>query len=270
MFRAEVRGPLRAPCVRQRTYAATTTRHHGAMTYQGARSRPAISETKQFFSVSKIRLDAAGFATHVLWSAVDSRTNLDVGDPVVVPVGDVIDALRDGAQVNATFLPPHTHLPDQALEVVGRSDGSETIAMAKRPGLAPAPLVSLHDIAALGDPAQTMKTLSSYSSHRRPHSVYAVSKVGLDTDGRITHVQWGRVDTANNQWIGAEAVVAVADAVAALQAGDQVFALFASANGHLPLRQFASVDYADGRKTVVLQGPPIAGHEIHDMDRLTA
>jgi len=228
-----------------------------------------MGETKQFFSVSKIRLDAEGFATHVLWSAVDSRTNLDVGIPVVVPVGDVIDALRDGAQVHATFLPPHTHLPDQALEVVGRSDGGEAIALARRPGLAAAPLVSLHDIAALGDHAQPRKTLSSFSSHRRAHGVYAVSKVGLDIDGRITHVQWGRVDTARNQWIGAEAVVAVADAVSALQAGDQVFALFASANGHLPERQFTSVDYADGRQTVVLQGPPIAGHEIHDMDRLS-
>jgi len=228
-----------------------------------------MSETRQFFSVSKIRLDAAGFATHVLWSAVDSRSNLDVGNAVVVPVGDVIDALRDGAQVHATFPSPHTHLPDQPLGVVGRSDGSETIALAKRPGFAPVPLVSLHDIAALGDHAQPRKTLSSFSSHRRAHGVYTVSKVGLDTDGRITHVQWGRVDTANNQWIGAESVVAVADAVAALQAGDQVFALFASANGHLPERQFTSVDYADGRQTVVLQGPPIAGHEIHDMDRLT-
>ena len=238
------------------------------MTYQGARSRPVVSETTRFFSVSKIRLDDAGFATHVRWSEVDSKSNLDVGDPVVVPVGDVIDALRDGAQVHVTFLPPHTHLPDQSLEVVGRSDGSETIALAKRPGLAPALQVSLRDIAALGDYAPPRKTLSSFSSRRRVHGVYAVSKVGLDLDGRITHVQWGRVDTANNTWIGAEAVVSVAHAVAALKAGDQVFALFASANGHLPERQFASVDYADGRQTVVLQGPPIAGYEIHDMDRL--
>ena len=97
-----------------------------------------------------------------------------------------------------------------------------------------------------------------------------MAKVGLDLDGRITHVLWGRVNTAKNQWIGSEAVAPVADAVAALQAGDQVFALFASANGHLPMRQFTSVDFADGRQTIVLQGPPIAEHEIHDMDRLTA
>ena len=239
------------------------------MTYQGARSRPAQSETKRFFSVSKIRLDDAGFATHVLWSEVDSKSNLDVGDPLVVPVGDVIDALRDGAQVRVSLLPPHTHLPDQTLEVVGRSDGSETVALTKRPGLVPALLASLHDIAALGEYRQSKKTLTSFSSHRRAHGVHAVSKVGLDLDGRITHVQWGRVDTAKNLWMGAEAVAPVGDAVAALQAGDQVFALFPSTGGHLPGRQFASVDYDDGRQTVVLQGAPITGHEIHDMDRLT-
>ncbi len=252
-----------------RTYSVTNTRHHCAMTYQGARSRPAQSETKRFFSVSKVRLDAEGFATQVLWSEVDSKSNLDVGNPVVVPVGEVVDALREGAQVRVAFLPPHTQLPDQTLEVVGRANGSETVALAKRPGLAPALLASLHDIAALGDRAQPKKTLSGFSSHRRAHGVYAVSKVGLDPDGRITHVRWGRVDTAKNQWIGTETVVPAADAVAALRAGDQVFALFASANGHMPERQFTSVDYEDGRQTIVLQGAPIAGHEIHDMDRLT-
>ncbi len=239
------------------------------MTYQGARSQPAESETNRFFSVSKIRLDDEGFATHVLWSEVDSRSNLDVGNHVVVPVGEVIDALRDGAQVCVTFLPPHTPLPDQTLEVVGRSDGSETVALVKRPGLAPSLLAGLHDIATLGDHAQPKKILSGFSSHRRPPAVYAVSKVGLDPDGRITHVQWGRVDTDQNQWLGAETVVPVAEAVAALQAGNPVFALFASANGHLPGRQFTSVDYANGRQTIVLQGPPLPGHEIHDMDRLT-
>ena len=88
-------------------------------------------------------------------------------------------------------------------------------------------------------------------------------------DGRVTHVQWGRVDTATNLWLGTESVAPVADAVAAVLAGDQVFALFASADGYLPGRQFASVDYDDGRQTIALHGAPKAGHEIHDMDRLT-
>lgn len=219
--------------------------------------------------MSQIRLDEAGFATHALWSEVDSKSNFDVGDRVVVPIGDVIDALRDGAQVSVALLLPYTHLPPQTLEVVDRADGSETVALTKRSGLGPALRGSLHDIAALADYPPPKKTLSSFSSHRRAHGVHAVSKVRLDLDGRITHVQWGRVDTARNQWMGAEAVAPVADAVAALQAGDQVFALFPSIGGHLPERQFASVEYDDGRQTVVLQGAPIAGHEVHDMDRLT-
>ncbi len=239
------------------------------MTYQGARSRPAQSETNRFFSVSKIRLDTQGFATHVLWSEVDSKSNLDVGDHVVVPVRDVVDALRDGAQVRVVFAPPHSPLTHQTLEVVGRADGSDTVALTKRPGLASVPLANLHDIATLGEHAQPKKILSTFSSRRRVHGVYAVSKVGLDPDGRVTHVHWGRVDTAANVWMGSEVVAPVADAVAALQAGDQVFALFASAGGHLPGRQFTSVDYDDGRQTIVLQGAPKAGHEIHDMDRLT-
>lgn len=239
------------------------------MTYQGARSRPLESETNRFFSVSKIRLDAKGFATHVLWSEIDSRSNLDVGEHAVVPISDVIDALRDGAQVHVVLMPPHNQLPDQTLEVVGCADGSDTVALAKRPGLSGAPQASLLDIAVLDTRAKPRKSLLSYSSRRRARSVIAVSKVGLDADGRVTHVQWGRVDTTTNLWIGAESVTPVADAVAAVLAGDQVFALFASTDGHLPGRQFTSVDYDDGRQTIVLQGAPKAGHQIHDMDRLT-
>lgn len=240
------------------------------MTYQGARSRPAPGETNRFFSISKVRLDDAGWASHVLWSEIDSRSNQDVSEPVVVPVAEVVDALRAGAQVRVVVPPPHKQqLPDQTVEVLGRADGSHTIALVRRPGFSSVSPVSLQDIATLGDHAQPKKPRTSFSSRRRVHGVHAVSKVGLDSDGRVTHVQWGRVDTATNLWIGAETVVPVADAVAALQAGDHVFALFASTDGHLPGRQFGVVDYDDGRQTIVLKGPPVAGHEIHDMDRLT-
>lgn len=219
--------------------------------------------------MSKIRLDDAGWVTHVLWCEVDSKSNLDVGDHVVVPVTDVVDAIRDGAQVCAVFVPPYTHQPEQTFEVIGRSDGSHAIALSKRPGIATSQLASLQDIATLGDHAQPKKIATTYSSRRRSHAVYAVSKVGLDADGRVTRVRWGRVDTAANRWIGDETVSPVADAVAALRAGDQVFALFATAGGHMPGGQFTFVDYDDGRQTIVLQGAPIDAHEIHDMDRLT-
>lgn len=77
------------------------------------------------------------------------------------------------------------------------------------------------------------------------------------------------MNTTTSQWIGDESISPVADAVAALKAGDQVFALFASANGHTPGQQFTFVNYDDGRQTIVLQGAPIDEHEVHDMDRLT-
>ncbi len=240
------------------------------MTYQGARSRPIESETKRFFSVSKIRLDAAGWATHVLWSEVASRSNMDVGNHMVVPVGDVVDAIHEGSVVSVVFPPPHTHLPDQTLEVIERADGSETIAMAKRPGIAASLLATLNDIATLGDHLQPKKQKSTFTSRRRSQVVYAVSKVGLDADGRVTDVLWGRVDTAHNTWAAPEVVAPVAQAVAALQAGDQVFALFPSANGHLPEGQFTTVEYDDGRQTIVLAGPALPDRAIHDMDRLSS
>ena len=218
--------------------------------------------------MSKIRVDDAGWITQVLWSEVDSKSNLNVGEHVVVPVDDVVDAILDGAQVRAVFLPTHKHLPDQTFEVIGRSDGSHAISLAKRPGIANSELASLQDIAAIGGHAQPKKTTTGFSSRRRSHAVYAISKVGLDLDGRVTHVRWGRVDTTTNQWIGKESMSPVADAVAALKAGDQIFALFASAHGHTPGQQFSFVNYDDGRETIVLQGTPIDEHEIHDIDRL--
>ena len=54
----------------------------------------------------------------------------------------------------------------------------------------------------------------------------------------------------------------------ALDAGDQVFALFPSVHGHLPDRQFVIADYEDGRRTIVLDGPAAYEREIHDMDRI--
>ncbi len=99
-------------------------------------------------------------------------------------------------------------------------------------------------------------------------STFAVSKVKLDAGGRITAVRWGRVDTRKNAWASPEVVVPVAEAVDALCAGDQVFALFPSTHGHLPDRQFVVADYDGGLKTIVLAGPTSWEREVHDMDRL--
>ena len=189
---------------------------------------------------------------------------------LAVPADDESDALHDGAQARVAFAPPHTALPHQTMEVVSRGDGRPTLALARRHGTTPARQASLRDIATLDDERVPLNIrLFSFSSRRRAHAVYAVSRVRLDPDGRVTHMQWGRVDTTTNLWMGTELVVPVAEAGAALQAGDQVFALFTSPEGYLPGRQFTTVDYDEGRQTVVLHGDPKVGHEIRDMDRLT-
>ena len=97
---------------------------------------------------------------------------------------------------------------------------------------------------------------------------FAVSKVGLDEGGRVIAVLWGRVDTVKNDWATPEVVAPVADAVQALAAGDHVFALFPSVHGHVPDRRFVTVQYDDGRETIVLDGPTAYEREIHDMDRI--
>ena len=97
---------------------------------------------------------------------------------------------------------------------------------------------------------------------------FAVSKVRLDADGRVTHVLWGKVNTRKNAWATAEVVAPVAAAVSALSAGDHVFALFPSIHGHLPDRRFVIADYDGGLQTIVLDGPATHEREIHDMDRI--
>lgn len=108
----------------------------------------------------------------------------------------------------------------------------------------------------------------TYHTNATPRSTFAVSKVKLDSDGRITAVLWGKVDTSKNAWAAPEVVVPVAAVADALSAGDQVFALFPSTHGHLPDRRFVVADYDGGRKTIVLDGPATYEREVHDMNRL--
>jgi hypothetical protein len=99
-------------------------------------------------------------------------------------------------------------------------------------------------------------------------SVYAVSKVKLDADGRVMAVLWGKVKTETNEWAGPESVAPVSDVVAAIRSHNDVFALFPSEHGHLPERRFMVVEYDNGWETVSLEGPPTHEREVHDMDRL--
>ena len=101
-------------------------------------------------------------------------------------------------------------------------------------------------------------------------SVLAVSRVRLDPVGRVSEVLWGVVDTQSNHWVSTEVLAPVGEVVAALARGDQVVALFPAAQGHVPGRQFVAVDYGDAHVTVMLDGPPQAGRELADIDRLAA
>ena len=97
---------------------------------------------------------------------------------------------------------------------------------------------------------------------------FAVSKVRLDKDGRVTDVCWGEVDTHKNDWAEPERVSPVVDAVRAIHDGHHVFALFPSTHGHLPERRFIVVDYDSGWETIALDGTPTHEREVHDMERL--
>jgi hypothetical protein len=98
-------------------------------------------------------------------------------------------------------------------------------------------------------------------------NIYAVSKVKLDDDGRVTGVEWGPVDI-DARWPADPMGSAVRDAVAALQRGDEVVALFATAHGLEPGRRFRVVTYDNGWETITLDGEPTHEHEIHDMARV--
>ena len=229
------------------------------MTYQGERARAMASEIGRVFAVSKVRLGADGHVSDVLWAEVGGKSDQDVGERVVVPVAEVVDAIHDGAQVAAVFSSFNGRLPERLFVIVKHEDGRECIAFDD----SPSPGRHLADMDKFDDAARR-----DGRSMRRPMSTFAVSKVKLDANGRVIAVLWGKVDTGKNAWATPEAEAPVAEAVDALDAGDQVFALFPSAHGHLPDRQFVIADYEDGRKTIVLDGPAAYEREIHDMDRI--
>ena len=237
------------------------------MTYQGARARPIEIENKRFFTVWQVALNELGLATHVLWSEINAKSNGDTGEPVVVPVADVVDAIHGGAHVAATLLPPHAHSPGYGFVVVQRKDGSETIDLLKPTHADKAVAMEMKNLAALDMKVQRL-TRPPKKVRFRSTRTFAVSQVALDDDGRVTDVFWARVNTIKNAWAEPEWAAPVAAVVLALKAGDQVFALFPSIHGHLPDRQFTQANYDGARPTIVLVGPTAYERDIHDMDRM--
>lgn len=99
--------------------------------------------------------------------------------------------------------------------------------------------------------------------------VYAVSAVRLDSDGRITAVEWGRVNTSTNQWESEPEQASVAEVVQAIEAGDPIFSLFPTDSGLVPGLPFMVVEYDNGWKTINLDGHPTFDREVHDMQRMS-
>jgi hypothetical protein len=242
------------------------------MTYQGERARPMPSESGRFFEVSKVRIGADGHVSDVLWSEVDASSGRDVGTGALATAAEVVEALHDGAQVAAMFSSSNGRLPDRAFVVVAHRDGRQCIAFAEPSS----PGRELSDIEGLdvdiddrerGEHQEPPSAANGFSTGAG-RMTFAVSKVRLDDDGRVTGVLWGKVDIRKNDWAIPEVVAPVADVVDALDAGHPVFALFPSVHGHMPDRRFVAVDYDDGRRTIVLAGPTALEREVHDMDRL--
>lgn len=240
------------------------------MTYQGARAREPVNEKARIFEVSKVRLGADGHISEVLWGAVDAASGHDLGPRAMATVAEVVEAIHDGAEVLAVFAASAQRLPERPFVVTPREDGTARIAL----GGAPSPGRDLTDMASFaqrnGKATQRPAPAPAPASAMRPASpfaTFAVSRVKLDADGRVTAVYWGKVDTRKNEWAEPEVVAPVAEAVKALDRGDPVFALFPSPHGHVPERSFVTVDYDDGRRTIVLAGPATHQREMHDMDR---
>ena len=101
-----------------------------------------------------------------------------------------------------------------------------------------------------------------------PMSVFAVSKVRLDVDGRVTDVLWGVIDKKSNRWVSPAAVAPVAEVVEAIHNGDQVLALFPTNGGRVPEREFEVVEFDDGTETIELDGFNAPAPEIRDMVQL--
>jgi hypothetical protein len=239
------------------------------MTYQGARARPGDTETGHFFAVSKVRLDRFGHVTHVLWNEVDTKSNSNLSSAALVSVADAVDAIHGGAQVAAVFQGWLPHIPEHTFEIIAHLNGGETIALARASGAHSTSQLDLQNMILPEDSPRSVRSVNHRGQAQVRHT-FAVSKVALDKDGRVAGVLWGKVDTRKNAWATPELIAPVAEVVAALQAGNQVFALFPSKNGHLPDRQFAVAEYDNGLQTIVLSGPSAYDREIHDMDRLSA
>lgn len=96
-----------------------------------------------------------------------------------------------------------------------------------------------------------------------------VSKIRLDSDGNVAKVYWSVVDRASNEQVNTEVLATVGEVVDAIQAGDDVVALFnRDTPARLQERRFVVVQQGGGAKSVALEGPAVPAQELCDMQKL--
>jgi hypothetical protein len=98
------------------------------MTYQGERSRPLASENGRSFEVSKVRIGPDGHVSVVLWGEVDAGSDRAVGARALATAAEVVEALHDGARVEAVFL-SEGRRPERSFAIVLHEDGRECLAL---------------------------------------------------------------------------------------------------------------------------------------------
>ena len=90
------------------------------------------SESGRLFEVSKVRIGPDGHVSDVLWGEVDSGSDRAVGARVLATAAEVVDAIHDGAQVEAMFS-AKGHLLERLFAIVLHADGRECIALDGEP-----------------------------------------------------------------------------------------------------------------------------------------
>ena len=79
----------------------------------------------------------------------------------------------------------------------------------------------------------------------------AVSKIRLDCDGNVANVYWSAVDRGSNEQLSPETLAPIREVVEAIQAGDDVVALFLpDVAARLQCRRFELVQRGNGSKSV--------------------
>jgi hypothetical protein len=86
------------------------------------------SESGRIYEVSKVRIGPDGHVSDVLWAEVDARSNRAVGARVLATAAEVVDAIHDGAQVDAVFL-ARDHQPERSFVIVLHEDGTECVTL---------------------------------------------------------------------------------------------------------------------------------------------